>query len=115
MGYAPETTETDIKSSVSRYCVRRRLERPIEAGNRSTRNSTLLAPDPYDKTETPPGSELQIMAIPKTIYQTYKSAQLPLLTRWHISRMRRRNPEYDYQFYDDARIEYFIKEHYDAD
>jgi len=75
----------------------------------------LLAPDPYDKTETPSGSELQDMAIPKTIYQTYKSAQLPLLTRWHIGRMRRRNPEYDYQFYDDARIESFIEEHYDAD
>jgi mannosyltransferase OCH1-like enzyme len=55
------------------------------------------------------------MAIPKTIYQTYKSSDLPLLTRWHVSKMRRTNPEYDYQFYDDARIETFIGEEYGAD
>ena len=55
------------------------------------------------------------MAIPKTIYQTFKTGQLPLLTNWHISRMRRRNPEYDYQFYDDKRIESFVEEKYGAD
>ena len=55
------------------------------------------------------------MAIPKTIYQTYKSASLPWVTSWHINRMRRRNPEYDYQFYDDRRIDSFIEEHFDAE
>ena len=49
------------------------------------------------------------MAIPKTIYQTFKTERLPLLTRWHIHSMRRRNPEYDYQFYSDERIHDFIQ------
>lgn len=49
------------------------------------------------------------MAIPKTIFQTFKTNKLPFITRWHISRLRKRNPDYDYQFYDDVRIENFIK------
>ena len=49
------------------------------------------------------------MSIQKTIFQTYKTNQLPLITRWHIYRLKRKNPEYDYQFYDDARIDAFIK------
>jgi inositol phosphorylceramide mannosyltransferase catalytic subunit len=52
------------------------------------------------------------MAIPKTIIQTFKSSKLPLLTRWHIYRMRKNNPEYDYQFYDDAAIDAFIQKEY---
>ena len=55
------------------------------------------------------------MAIPKTIYQTYRSARLPIVTQWHIRKMRQRNPEYDYQFYDDARIDRFIGEEYGSD
>ncbi len=52
------------------------------------------------------------MPIPKTIFQTYKTAKLPALTRWHVGRLKRRNPQYDYQFYDDARIDAFLKEEY---
>ena len=52
------------------------------------------------------------MAIPKTIYQTYKTSKLPLITQWHIYRMKKNNPEYDYQFYDDERINSFILENY---
>jgi len=55
------------------------------------------------------------MPIPKTIYQTFKSSKLPLLTRWHIYWMKKKNPEYDYQFYDDTRIEAFIKEEFDEE
>lgn len=50
------------------------------------------------------------MAIPKQIFQTFKSDKLPWLTRWHIKRMLRRNPEYQYHFYDDEAIEKFFKE-----
>ncbi|MEP7195415.1 MAG: glycosyltransferase [Saprospiraceae bacterium] len=52
------------------------------------------------------------MAIPKTIFQTFKNAQLPFLTRWHIKRMKNNNKEYDYQFYDDSRVDKFIEEGY---
>lgn len=54
------------------------------------------------------------MAIPKTIFQTFKDSQLPFITRFHIRRFKRRNPEYDYQFYDDERIDNFIKSEYDS-
>ena len=52
------------------------------------------------------------MAIPKIIHQTFKSSKLPFLTRWHISRLKRRNPEYSYEFYDDERILKFLSEEY---
>lgn len=48
------------------------------------------------------------MAIPKVIYQTYKSQELPLINRWHIGRFRRQNPTYAYEFYTDERIEAFL-------
>jgi mannosyltransferase OCH1-like enzyme len=53
------------------------------------------------------------MPIPKIIHQTFKSSNLPFLTRWHISRLRKKNPEYTYEFYDDRRIEQFISEEFD--
>ncbi len=53
------------------------------------------------------------MSIPKIIHQTFKSAKLPLLTRWHISGFRKKNPGYTYEFYDDARIDTFLKEEFD--
>lgn len=53
------------------------------------------------------------MPIPKIIHQTFKSSNLPFLTRWHISRLRKKNPEYTYEFYDDLRIEQFISEEFD--
>ncbi len=55
------------------------------------------------------------MTIPKTIYQTFKTTKLPLITHWHINRLKKKNPEYEYQFYDDARIRFFIKEEFGED
>lgn len=52
------------------------------------------------------------MAIPKIIFQTFKTNNLPFITRWHINRMIKKNPDYDYQFYDDRRAEHFIKEEF---
>ena len=49
------------------------------------------------------------MPIPKTIFQTFKTSKLPFITKWHVNRMKKKNPLYDYQFYDDARIETFIR------
>ncbi len=52
------------------------------------------------------------MSLPKTIYQTYKTSRLPALTRWHIWRMRKRNPSYAYEFYDDVRADKFIQDEF---
>lgn len=49
------------------------------------------------------------MAIPKIIYQTYRSKKLPLVTRFFIWRMKKINPNFEYQFFDDHDIERFIK------
>lgn len=53
------------------------------------------------------------MYIPKVIYQTFKTCELPWLTKWHIKRFRRKNPEYSYEFYDDERINKFFQEEFD--
>lgn len=53
------------------------------------------------------------MAIPKIIYQTFKMKKLPFITRWHISNFRKKNPEYQYEFYDDERIESFFETEFD--
>lgn len=55
------------------------------------------------------------MAIPKIIHQTFKTGELPFITRWHIAGFRKKNPEYAYEFYDDARIESFLAEEYDEE
>ncbi|WP_276089394.1 glycosyltransferase [Pedobacter sp. JY14-1] len=55
------------------------------------------------------------MPIPKIIHQTFRTSDLPLLTRWHISRFRKRNPDYMYEFYDDNRIEDFLRESFGRD
>jgi inositol phosphorylceramide mannosyltransferase catalytic subunit len=55
------------------------------------------------------------MSIPKTIYQTYKTNKLPALTRWHIMRMKSRNPSYDYRFYDDQMVDDFIRDEFDPE
>lgn len=49
------------------------------------------------------------MAIPKVIYQTFKTEALPWLTRLHVSRFRKKNPEYRYEFYDDQRMIEFMR------
>jgi mannosyltransferase OCH1-like enzyme len=53
------------------------------------------------------------MAIPKIIHQTFKSNNLPCLTKWQISRFLKVNSEYHYEFYDDNRIENFFKKEFD--
>lgn len=50
------------------------------------------------------------MAIPKVIVQTFKTRNLPLLTRWHIARAKRRNPEYTYRYFDDSAVDAFIRD-----
>jgi mannosyltransferase OCH1-like enzyme len=55
------------------------------------------------------------MAIPKIIHQTFKTSKLPFLTRWNISRFRKKNPGYRYEFYDDARIEEFLKQEFEEE
>ncbi len=51
------------------------------------------------------------MAIPKNIFQTFKTGNLPWITRFYISRMKKKNPDWNYEFYDDARIlDFFEKE-----
>lgn len=53
------------------------------------------------------------MAIPKIIYQTFHSNKLPFVTRQFIKFMKFRNPAYEYQFYDDERIDTFIRSQFD--
>ncbi|MFV0291386.1 MAG: glycosyltransferase family 32 protein [Mangrovibacterium sp.] len=48
------------------------------------------------------------MTIPKIIVQTFKTSKLPLLFRWHISRLKKKNPNYRYEFYDDHGVDEFI-------
>lgn len=55
------------------------------------------------------------MAIPKVIYQTFKSDKLPFLTRWHIKRFRKNNPDYSYEFYDDERVDKFFEQEFPGD
>ena len=51
------------------------------------------------------------MAIPKNIFQTFKTGDLPWITRFYISRMKKKNPDWKYEFYDDNRIlDFFEKE-----
>ena len=74
----------------------------------SNENSCLGVPLQYSHLRS-------YMSIPKIIHQTFKTDKLPFITRWHISRFRKRNPEYAYEFYDDNRVANFIQEHFDED
>lgn len=49
------------------------------------------------------------MAIPKNIFQTFKTSDLPWITRFYVNRMKKKNPGWKYHFYDDARILDFFK------
>jgi mannosyltransferase OCH1-like enzyme len=53
------------------------------------------------------------MAIPKQIFQTYKTNKLPWLTQFHIWRLKKKNPNYAYFFYDDKGIDVFLKENFE--
>ncbi len=55
------------------------------------------------------------MSIEKNIFQTYKSNRLPWVSRWHISQLKKRNPEYEYKFFDDEQIKSFIHDEYGLD
>jgi mannosyltransferase OCH1-like enzyme len=55
------------------------------------------------------------MSIPKIIHQTFKTSKLPVITRWHIAKFRKKNPDYNYEFYDDQRIESFLLKEFDED
>lgn len=55
------------------------------------------------------------MAIPKVIYQTFRTDKLPFVTRQFIKLMKRCNPGYRYEFYDDARIDAFFQKEYDGE
>lgn len=52
------------------------------------------------------------MAIPKNIFQTFKTKKLPLITRFHIWNMKRLNPDYSYYLYDDEDIIEFLQEEF---
>ncbi|MEC5158121.1 glycosyltransferase family 32 protein [Chryseobacterium sp. MP_3.2] len=52
------------------------------------------------------------MSIPKNIFQTFKTKKLPLITKWHIWRMKKMNPEYQYFLYDDIDIQDFFREEF---
>lgn len=52
------------------------------------------------------------MSIPKVIYQTYSTTEIPFYAKIQVRNFRRRNKNYRYEFYDDQQIEQFIKEHF---
>lgn len=54
------------------------------------------------------------MAIPKVIYQTFKTNKIPLLTRFYIWRFLRRNKGYRHAFYDDEQVDAFVKQAFDT-
>lgn len=49
------------------------------------------------------------MAIPRVIYQTFKTADLPWWKRWQISKMKKLNPSYHFAFYTDEDIMEFLQ------
>ncbi|WP_312419068.1 glycosyltransferase [Epilithonimonas sp.] len=55
------------------------------------------------------------MAIPKNIFQTFKTKKLPWITRFYIWRMRKQNPDWNYEFYDDNRILEFIEKEFPSE
>jgi inositol phosphorylceramide mannosyltransferase catalytic subunit len=55
------------------------------------------------------------MAIPKIIYQTYVNNKLPIITKLFVWWTKRVNKDYRYEFYDDQRIEKFLKDEFPAD
>ncbi|SPW29016.1 Mannosyltransferase OCH1 and related enzymes [Elizabethkingia miricola] len=54
------------------------------------------------------------MPIPKVIYQTYKD-KIPWYSHFYIWRFRRKNKDFEYEFYNDERIDSFIKENFPED
>lgn len=52
------------------------------------------------------------MSIQKNIFQTFKTKKLPLLTRFHIWKIKKLNPDYSYHLYDDDDIDKFLQEEF---
>lgn len=52
------------------------------------------------------------MSIPKQIYQTYKNDKFSCIVKYHIKRLKRMNPEYSYNFYDDTMVVEFLKDEF---
>lgn len=55
------------------------------------------------------------MSIPRNIFQTFKTSDLPWITRFYIRRMRKKNPGWNYEFYDDKRILDFFESEFPAE
>lgn len=53
------------------------------------------------------------MSIPKNIFQTFKTADLPFITRFYIRRFRKKNPDWNYEFFDDEAVNNFMKTEFD--
>jgi len=54
------------------------------------------------------------MSIPKVIYQTYKN-KIPWYTHFYIWRFRRKNKDFKYEFYNDEKVDHFIKNNFPSD
>lgn len=52
------------------------------------------------------------MPIPKNIFQTFRTSDLPWITRFYIYRMKKKNPAWNYEFYDDSRILDLFENHF---
>ena len=51
--------------------------------------------------------------IPKVIYQTWKTKNIPYISKKNIKKMKKLNPDYEFKLYDDNDILDFIKDEYD--
>ena len=53
------------------------------------------------------------MAIPKVIYQTFKTKNIPLLTKFYIWIYKRKNKAWKHEIFDDTDIDSFISSNFD--
>lgn len=53
--------------------------------------------------------------IPKILHQTFRTRELRPELAASVAGMKRRNPEWDYRFYDDADVEEYVLTHYGPD
>lgn len=51
--------------------------------------------------------------IPKTVYQTWKTHRLPLVSQYALQRMKKMNPSYSFQLFDDSDVVKFIASNFD--
>lgn len=52
--------------------------------------------------------------IPRRVYQTWKEPRLPAVHALGVRRFRRLNPDYSFEFFDDARMAAYMRENYAA-